>query len=352
MSLRIYDLPKTTSDPSKAINPKRVVTRAHDAPVHVCTLDPTSTYLASGSADGIVKVWDVSRGFTTHVLRGHGGVVSALKFSYPISAGSVEEREMKLVTASVDTKVRVWNLSKTAAEMKKGKQVKPEHVLEGHVSVPRGVDVSSDGRWLVSGGRDAVVLVWDLAAAVKKGSKGKEKASSEPVLVKTVTTVERVEACGLLSEDAEVAGEESGKGSIRFFTAGEKGMVKVWNGKTGKELARFGEDTAPVASSSAGNAEEQEEQRQVVDAMYVFGVRYVVFLTGSLTFLLQIHRRREHCHFHTRRPEYSVPLTIIFDGLPPARRLQRRDHRCRIPPFAFIFSIAIDLPRHTHRPRD
>lgn len=193
---------------------------------------------------------------------------------------------MKLVTASVDTKVRVWNLSKTAAEMKKGKQVKPEHVLEGHVSVPRGVDVSSDGRWLVSGGRDAVVLVWDLAAAVKKGSKGKEKASSEPVLVKTVTTVERVEACGLLSEDAEVAGEESGKGSIRFFTAGEKGMVKVWNGKTGKELARFGEDTAPVASSSAGNAEEQEEQRQVVDAMYVFDARYVVFLPKSLTFFI------------------------------------------------------------------
>lgn len=175
---------------------------------------------------------------------------------------------MKLVTASVDTKVRVWNLSKTAAEMKKGKQVKPEHVLEGHVSVPRGVDVSADGRWLISGGRDAVVLVWDLAATVKKGSKGKEKASSEPVLVKTVTTVERVEACGLLSEDAEVAGG-SGKDDIRFFTAGEKGVVKVWNGKTGKELARFGEDIAPVASSSA-NAQEQEEQRQITDAMYVF----------------------------------------------------------------------------------
>ena len=89
LSLRIYELPKDAAPLAKHVQPVRVVARAHDAPVHVCRTDPTSTYLASGSADGVVKVWDIVRGHVTHVFKGHGGVVSALVFSYPFDPSSV-----------------------------------------------------------------------------------------------------------------------------------------------------------------------------------------------------------------------------------------------------------------------
>lgn len=249
------------------MKPVRVVSRAHDAPVHVCKADPTSTYLASGSADGVVKVWDILRGYVTHVFKGHGGVVSALAFNYPFDPSSVvREQKMQLITASVDTRIRIFDLSAAAGRTAGGS--KPEAVLEGHVSVPRGLDVSKDGKWLVSGGRDSVALVWDISrkdttSAPAKGGKGKAKESSfSPILVKTIPVLERVEAVGLLSPDEDLAGAPSGPKKLRIYTAGEKGLVKIWDAREGNVLFTLGQEQEDVS-------EDQEEQRQIVDAMCV-----------------------------------------------------------------------------------
>jgi U3 small nucleolar RNA-associated protein 13 len=241
--------------------PTRVVSRAHDAPVYVCKADPTSPYLASGATDGTVKVWDIVRGFPTHVLRGHGGVVSAIAWSYP-RAMELETRKMRLFTASVDTRIRMWDLTQGAEQARVGKQVKPEAVLEGHVSVPRGLDVSEDGRWLVSGGRDQVVLVWDISERkLKKSGKGKEK-EAWPSLANTITALERVEAVGILDEEVDASESNSRLRHLRFFTAGEKGLVRIWDGKTGDVLRVFGEERHASLDPA-----DREEQRQILDAL-------------------------------------------------------------------------------------
>ncbi|KAF7975204.1 hypothetical protein HWV62_10276 [Athelia sp. TMB] len=262
LALRIYELPDIDSVQTTPVQPIRVVARAHDAPVHVCTADPTSTYLASGAADGVVKVWDIARGYTTHAFKGHGGVVSALAFSFPRDPSLVNQTsEMRLVTASVDTRIRIFDLGAAAARTAGGQ--KPVAVLEGHVSVPRGLDVSRDGRWLVSGGRDSVVLVWDLAATQKqKGTKGKEKAFA-PALAKTIPILERVEAVGLLRPDEGLVGSTSTAEQLQFYTGGEKGVVKIWDARAGTVLFTLGEHENVVIS------DEQEEQRQIVDMVYV-----------------------------------------------------------------------------------
>lgn len=265
LALRIYELPKDNTPISKHIQPIRVVARAHDAPVHVCRTDPTSTYLASGSADGVVKVWDIVRGYVTHVLKGHGGVVSALAFDYPFDPSSVgRERRMRLVTGCVDTKIRIFDLS--AAASRSGAAAKPEAVLEGHVSVPRGLDVSRDGKWLVSGGRDSVVLVWDIstkasdpAAPKSSKAKGKEKDGA-PQLIKTIPVLERVEAVGLLRQDDDLAGASSANAKLQIYTGGEKGVVKVWDARKGSVLYTLGEELDNLT-------DDQEEQRQIVDAL-------------------------------------------------------------------------------------
>jgi U3 small nucleolar RNA-associated protein 13 len=266
LALRIYDLPKTTNPLPKPVQPTRVVVRAHDAPVHVCRADPTSTYLASGAADGVVKVWDIARGYVTHVLKGHAGVVSALAFDYPFDPAAVDRaRTMRLVTACVDTKIRIFDLSAAAA--RSGAAAKPEAVLEGHVSVPRGLDVSRDGRWLVSGGRDSVVLVWDISRRVTSDSgpgkstkaKGKEKDGA-PQLVKTIPVLERVEAVGLIRQDDNPAGASSADSKLQFYTGGEKGVIKVWDARKGSVVYTLGEELDNLT-------DDQEEQRQIVDAL-------------------------------------------------------------------------------------
>src|SRR5205807_8305287 len=110
---------------------------------------------------GLVKVWDIKGGFVTHNLRGHGGVISAMKFYRPENVVRNETKGRKsrnrttdseairwrLATGADDAIVRVWDLetSKCVA------------ALESHVSVVRGLDWSQDGRTLVSGSRDQVV---------------------------------------------------------------------------------------------------------------------------------------------------------------------------------------------------
>ncbi|KAH9004299.1 U3 small nucleolar RNA-associated protein [Lactarius hatsudake] len=262
MALRIYELPTSATPITKPVSPIRVVARAHDAPVYVCKTDPTSTYLASGASDGTVKVWDIVRGFPTHVLRGHGGIVSAIAWSYPRAVELLEVRKMRLFTASVDTRIRVWDLTQGAEQARVGKQVKPEAVLEGHVSVPRGLDISEDGRWLVSGGRDQVVLVWDMAErSAKKSGKGKAK-EAWPVLANTITALERVEAVGILGNEVDIGESSSRPQRLCFFTAGEKGLVRIWDGKTGHVIRAFGEEQHV-------NPGDEEAQGQILDAFFV-----------------------------------------------------------------------------------
>lgn len=267
LSLRIYELPTSLIPLQKPIHPVRVIARAHDAPVHVCKTDPTSTYLASGSADGVAKVWDIQRGYVTHVFKGHGGVVSALAFNYPFDPSFLgREQKMQLITASVDTRIRIFDLSAAAA--RSGASAKPEAVLEGHVSVPRGLDVTRDGKWLVSGGRDSVVLIWDISPkpnqdGKSKNSKGKGKEKdAAPVLVKTLPVLERVEAVGLLPQDDGLNGTSSGAAKLHIYTGGEKGVIKVWDARAGTVLYTLGQEQDVVS-------DDQEEQRQIVDIMCV-----------------------------------------------------------------------------------
>lgn len=330
LSLRIYELPSSTEQPQTAtttgtknknrIPPIRIVSRAHEAPVHICVADPTSTYLASGSADGTVKVWHILRGYVTHVFKGHGGVVSALAFSFPqsgdarqdagdVTSAHLEKRTMRLVTASVDTRIRVFNLTE-GASTSSGGGGKAEAVLEGHVSVPRGLDVSEDGRWLVSGGRDSVVLIWDLQGKEKEKpktttKKGKGRVGLTPTLVKTIPILERVEAVGLIAstpdEDEEMMTPVERVGDLRFFTGGEKGVIKVWDG-TGEVVQQFGQEHAGAAS------EELEEQRQIMNVM---SVSFLILLSFSiLTFPIS-----SYLHSISTLISVHADQNIIFHSL-------------------------------------
>lgn len=291
LTLRIFELPPagaptvlSENDASSSSRPRtnvvqavRTISKCHDAPVHVCRIDPSSTLLASGSADGVVKVWDLQRGYVTHMFKGHGGVVSALAFNYPREtssiASSTSDARMQLITGSADNRIRIFDLTATSARSANAKAI---DVLEGHVSVPRGLDVTSDGRWLISGGRDSVAIIWDLnggpAAAQAKG-KGKATVDGpvKAVLVKTIPVLERVEAIGAIAASETVASSSSAPttaGRLRFFTGGEKGLIRIWDATDAKVIASFGVDISENAKSSA------ENPREIMDVMYA-----VIFFT-------------------------------------------------------------------------
>ncbi|KAJ4485756.1 U3 small nucleolar RNA-associated protein [Lentinula aciculospora] len=319
LSLRIFELPKSSTPSSYSISPIRVIARAHDAPIHVCECDPTSTYLASGSADGVVKVWDILRGFVTHVFKGHGGVVSALKFNYPQDSTSLGQRDsMQLVTASVDTRIRIFELSQN-----KSGGLKPVAILEGHVSVPRGLDVSSDGRWLVSGGRDSVVLVWDLsplfnAKTIESSKKGKTKAIA-PKLVKTLPILERVEALGLLNMDEESTSSEAGVNRLKFFTGGESGLIKIWEVEEGTTLFSLGNEQTRISDDS-------EEQRQIIHGIYLPQTSTIVSVHADQNILFHSLSTRQLSRQLIGFNDEIVDITFLSPALASSSQGPRDTH--------------------------
>ncbi|KAF8322220.1 WD40 repeat-like protein, partial [Clavulina sp. PMI_390] len=313
MTLRIFDLPPPASSSSRPniVQPTRTISKCHDAPVHVCRVDPSSTLLASGSADGVVKVWDLQRGYVTHMFKGHGGVVSALAFNYPRETSStasyMSDSRFHLITGSADTRIRVFDLTATST---RGTNSKPIDVLEGHVSVPRGLDVTSDGRWLISGGRDAVVIIWDLnggAAASKSQasapSKGKGKASADAppraILVKTIPVLERVEAVGAIAASEVVASSSSAPktvGRLRFYTGGQRGQIRIWDATDAKVLASFGTDISSNADP------ESEDPREILEIIYTPSTSTISSIHGDqniVTYSIPLgHVVKQHIGFN------------------------------------------------------
>lgn len=238
-------LASTTDDKPPFLTFTRQLTRAqtHQSPILSLSVSPAvpggeATLFATGSADGTVKVWDTKGGFVTHVFRGHGGGISALAWRFHQDSASAggstayanaptdDGRLMHLLTGSVDTRVRIYNLLDRSSTA--GGGGKPLHVLEGHVSVVRGLDVSADGKWLISGARDRVVLVWDLEATEKKGKR-------VPRVVQTLLTSESLEAVGFVAGSHGVEGVEPGR--MMCFTGGERGRVRLWDVLKGTEVA-------------------------------------------------------------------------------------------------------------------
>lgn len=95
-----------------------------------------------------VQVWDLTQDDPAgHVVRRglHDQWITAVDFS---------PDGRWLATGSIDTNVKLWD------------QTEPREVLlNGHFSVVRSVVFSDDGKWLATAGDDAVAYLWDLSGS-------------------------------------------------------------------------------------------------------------------------------------------------------------------------------------------
>lgn len=233
LALRFYTLPDYAL--------RHSVARAHEAPVAVMRADPTSSLLATGAADGVVKVWDLAGAFCTHVFRGHGGVVSALAWHV---ARTGARRTVLLITGCVDGKVRVWDLNGGAEAA-----AKPVAVLAAHAGVVRALGVSPDGTTLVSGARDQTLALWDMSPQGRCHRR------------ETLMCGELVEALGFLP-------------SGEFWTAGSSGALRVWRGS--RVVAAAGAPPAEPAAEA-----EADELRGLTDALYCPAASMVITVSAT-----------------------------------------------------------------------
>ena len=144
-SVRIWDL---------ATGQQRVAFEGHRGWVAGLAVAPDGTWLATGGADGSVRIWDLATGQQRAVLKGRSGEVTRL---------AVAPDGTWLATGGADESVRICDPAT-------GQQ---RAAFEGHHYGVTGLAVAPDGTWLATGGADGSVRIWDLATgqqrAVLKG---------------------------------------------------------------------------------------------------------------------------------------------------------------------------------------
>ncbi|MEM9951133.1 MAG: sortase [Chloroflexota bacterium] len=120
--------------------------------------DPTGTYLASASDDGMIWLWGIfdENNVWLKQLIGHTDSVNTLAFS---------ENGDLLLSGSVDGSLRLWDVSDLASET-----LDPLASFYGHFAPIMGVGFSADGRVAISSSLDGTVRLWDVSGAIDIGS--------------------------------------------------------------------------------------------------------------------------------------------------------------------------------------
>ncbi|ORY12149.1 WD40-repeat-containing domain protein [Clohesyomyces aquaticus] len=289
MSMRIYSLTPSEGDDNSIQAEVSRALKPHITPVVTLAVDNTGTLVATGGADGTVKVWDIRGGFATHTFHGHGGVISALCFfqveviqKEEESADKTKKRkrkksrqeqeqdngsglavgdttlEYRLASGAEDGKIRIWDLHKR----------KSVAVLESHVSVVRTLDFSLAQNVLVSGSRDSTLTLWDaLTWKVKR----------------TIAALEGIESAGFIC------------GGQMMFAGGEHGRIRLWPTSSGDELTR---EQTPGTETDA-----------IVDVLH----------HESLPYLISVHADQV-LNFHSLEP---VDMPFIQESIDPLSIFRR-----------------------------
>ncbi|REK19028.1 MAG: hypothetical protein DWQ37_02375 [Planctomycetota bacterium] len=112
--------------------------------VNGVAFSPNGRVLATGTGDGIIRLWDPHRGGLLAEIRGHTDCVNELAFS---PDGQI------LATGSCDNSIKLWDAHTH----------KLLSTLPGQAKVTHTLAFSADGKRLASGGMEPVVRVWDVA---------------------------------------------------------------------------------------------------------------------------------------------------------------------------------------------
>ncbi|KAF2749898.1 putative small nucleolar ribonucleoprotein complex subunit [Sporormia fimetaria CBS 119925] len=281
LSMQIYALAPSSSgeDTVDAVHLKTL--KPHTSPVVTLRTDSTGTLVATGGADGQVKIWDIQAGYFTHTFHTHGGVVTALAFfqvevtrkeadtkKRKRSKSNAQEEgddaqekvlEYRLASGTEDGKIRVWDLHKK----------KSAAVLDSHVSVVRSLDFDLSQNTLVSGSRDKTLIIWDARTWKVR---------------RTLAALEGIESVGFICDGRVI------------YSGGENGRIRLWSTTSGAELTR--EQPAGLETDA------------IVDVLHQSAFPYLISVHADQVF-----------KYHSLEPLEPLPIDEKIDSLPVFRRV-------------------------------
>jgi WD40 repeat protein len=127
-----------------------VVLRGHTGVVTALRFSPDGHSVLTSGGDSVGRLWDLNSidpSGTAIVLRGH---------DHYAAGADISPDGRWAATVAADAQVRLWDLTT-------GKREPTSLLLPGHRGFIDHAKFSPDGRWLVTGGWDQITRVWDMS---------------------------------------------------------------------------------------------------------------------------------------------------------------------------------------------
>ncbi|EED93422.1 heterotrimeric G protein beta subunit 1 [Thalassiosira pseudonana CCMP1335] len=222
----------------------------HTLPVTNVAFHESGIFFATGSVEGLVKVWDGRNGFATHALypTSSGGASSKGRYAVTCLQWKPTATSLILAIGREDGSVSIHDLLLNTHDSKKASL--PVAVMRDHVSAVTCVAWSEGvgGGLFFSSGRDSVINTW-LSTKVTY------------LRIRTLPVYEQVESMILLSRrfrpvsETKEQQEVLDRKDVVLATCGTKGIIRLWKASpTGKEGAHSISDLSPLASQSEQDA--------------------------------------------------------------------------------------------------
>ena len=136
--------PSVIPNINPSVSPLDKTLTGHSNWVLSVVYSPDSRYLASGSSDKTIKIWEVATETELRTLTGHSMTVWSVAYS---------PDGRYLASGSLDKTIKIWEVA-TETELR---------TLTGHSEGVLSVAYSPDGRYLASGIGDGAIKIWEVA---------------------------------------------------------------------------------------------------------------------------------------------------------------------------------------------
>jgi U3 small nucleolar RNA-associated protein 13 len=231
---------------------KKTWKNLHTGPVSCLQFCSNLEFLASGGTDSLVRLWDFNNQVCKGTYKGLQGVVSVIAF---------HPNEEFLLASADDAKIQAWNIE--SREVSK--------TFSSHISKVTAISFTEDGKFFISSSRDKVLILWDFVSGNQ---------------LRTIPVYEGIECAFILPYHLELPNgiKLSDENKVYAATAGEEGVVKIWEVNDSKILYKQNSSVISRAEEEGGLAITQMHFNQQLQQLALVSYDHNIIVHDITTF--------------------------------------------------------------------